>query len=74
LDATRYALCNSWSRNLAIRQSRNESYFWHKIRGKDPREHFSKVGHTATEALKGEHEGNREFWALKDVSPDRLSA
>jgi len=48
------------------------AYFWHKIRGKDPREHFSKVGHTATEARKveAEQEGNQEFWALKDVSFD----
>jgi lipopolysaccharide transport system ATP-binding protein len=47
-------------------------YLWHKIRGKDPSEHFSKVGHTATEARKveAEQEGNQEFWALQDVSFD----
>ena len=47
-------------------------YLWHKIRGKDPREHFSKIGHTATEArrVEAEQEGNQEFWALKDVSFD----
>lgn len=47
-------------------------YLWHKIRGKNPREHFSKIGHTATEARKvaSEEEGSKEFWALKDVSFD----
>lgn len=47
-------------------------YLWHKIRGRDPREHFSKIGHTATEArrVEAEQEGSQEFWALKDVSFD----
>jgi hypothetical protein len=45
------------------------AYFWHKLRGKDPREHFSKVGHTGTEARKveAEKDGNQEFWAQRDV-------
>jgi lipopolysaccharide transport system ATP-binding protein len=47
-------------------------YWWHKLRGRDPREHFSKIGHTATEARKVEAEqrGADQFWALKDVSFD----
>ncbi|HPA78753.1 MAG TPA: ABC transporter ATP-binding protein [Kiritimatiellia bacterium] len=47
-------------------------YWWHKIRGKDPREHFAKVGHGATDRrrVEAEKEGNPEFWALKDVSFD----
>jgi lipopolysaccharide transport system ATP-binding protein len=47
-------------------------YWWHKLRGRDPREHFSKVGHTVTEARKveAERKGSEQFWALKDVSFD----
>ena len=47
-------------------------YWWHKARGRDPREYFSKVGHTATEARKvmAERKGSEQFWALKDVSFD----
>ena len=47
-------------------------YWWHKFRGRDPREHMTKIGHTATEKRKvdAEREGNPEFWALKDVSFD----
>ncbi len=47
-------------------------YWWHKLRGRDPREHFSKIGHTATEKRKvdAEQEGQQDFWALKDVSFD----
>ncbi len=47
-------------------------YWWHKIRGRDPREYFGKIGHTATEKRKAEaeREGNPEFWALRDVSFD----
>lgn len=47
-------------------------YLWHKLRGRDPRQHMTKIGHTATEARKveAEQEGNQEFWALKDVSFD----
>ena len=42
------------------------------LRGRDPREHFSKVGHTVTEARKveAERKGSEQFWALKDVSFD----
>lgn len=47
-------------------------YWWHRIRGRDPREHFRKIGHTATEArrVEAEREGSQDFWALKDVSFD----
>lgn len=47
-------------------------YWWHKIRGRDPREHMTKIGHSATEQRKADAEqgGNPEFWALKDVSFD----
>ena len=47
-------------------------YWWHKIRGRDPRAHLGVLGHTATETrkVKAEREGNEEFWALKDVSFD----
>jgi lipopolysaccharide transport system ATP-binding protein len=47
-------------------------FWWHKIRGRDPREHFTKIGHTATEKRKvvAEYQGAQEFWALKDVSFD----
>ena len=47
-------------------------YWWSKVRGRDPREHFTKIGHTATEALRIEAENARDdrFWALKDVSFD----
>lgn len=45
-------------------------YWWHKIRGRDPREHLGKVGHSETEARKVEAEraGANDFWALRDVS------
>ena len=47
-------------------------YWWHKIRGRDPREYFSKIGHTPTERrkVKTERDGDQDFWALKDVSFD----
>ena len=47
-------------------------YWWHRARGRDPREYFSKIGHTATEARKvmAERKGATQFWALKDVSFD----
>ena len=47
-------------------------YWWHKARGRDPRDHFSKIGHTATEArrIEAEKKGENQFWALKDVSFD----
>lgn len=47
-------------------------YWWHKIRGRDPRHFMTKIGHTATEKrmVAAEQEGNPEFWALKDVSLD----
>jgi lipopolysaccharide transport system ATP-binding protein len=47
-------------------------YLWHKLRGRDPRQHMTKIGHTATEMRKveAEQEESQEFWALKDVSFD----
>lgn len=47
-------------------------YWWAKIRGRDPREQFFKVGHTATEnrRVEAEKTGDNRFWALKDVSFD----
>lgn len=47
-------------------------YWWHKIRGQDPRQYMNKIGYTATEArrVKAEMEGNPEFWALKDITFD----
>ena len=47
-------------------------YLWHKLRGRDPRHHMTKIGHSATEQRKvdAEKENNREFWALRDVSFD----
>jgi lipopolysaccharide transport system ATP-binding protein len=45
-------------------------YWWHKFRGRDPRDFFGKIGHTATERrrVEAEREGHQEFWALKGVS------
>jgi len=45
-------------------------YWWTKARGRDPRENFVKIGHSATEARKvrAENAGKDIFWALKDVS------
>jgi len=45
-------------------------YWWSKVRGRDPREHFTKIGHSATEArrINAENAGDDRFWALKDVS------
>lgn len=47
-------------------------YWWHKIRGRDPRHYMTKIGYTATEKRRAEaeQEDNPEFWALKDVSFD----
>lgn len=47
-------------------------FWWHRFRGRDPRQHMSKIGHTATEVRKieAEQKGNKDFWALKDVSFD----
>jgi len=48
------------------------SYWWHKVRGRDPRKEMGRIGHTATEARRVEAEqgGQDRFWALKDVSFD----
>jgi lipopolysaccharide transport system ATP-binding protein len=47
-------------------------YWWHKARGRDPREHLGKLGHSATEVRRvaAEKEGAGEFWALRDVTFD----
>jgi len=47
-------------------------YWLSKVRRRDPREHFTKIGHTATEArrIEAENAGEDSFWALKDVSFD----
>ena len=47
-------------------------YWWSKVRGRDPHEHFTKIGHTATETrrIEAENAGDDRFWALKDVSFD----
>ena len=47
-------------------------YWLSKARGRDPREHFTKIGHTATEVrrVEAENTGDDRFWALKDVSFD----
>ncbi len=47
-------------------------YWWLKVRGKDPRTYFSKVGHSATDAGKvaAEKEDRQRYWALKDLSFD----
>lgn len=48
-------------------------YWWCKVRNRDPREHFSMIGHTATEARRvvaAEDESQNQFWALQDVSFD----
>ena len=46
-------------------------YWWHKLRGRDPREHFTTVDRAA-DLLKSEagRKGEHQFWALKDVSFD----
>ena len=47
-------------------------YLWSKVRGRDPREHFTKVGHSTTETrrINAEKAGKDRFWALKDISFD----
>ena len=47
-------------------------YLWHRLRGRDPRQHMTKLGHSRTEARKVrvEQKGVNEFWALKDASFD----
>jgi lipopolysaccharide transport system ATP-binding protein len=45
-------------------------YWWHKIRGRNPRQHMAKLGPTAAEnrTAAAEQDGKQEFWALQDVS------
>lgn len=47
-------------------------YWWLKLRGRDPMQYMSKIGHSATEARKveAEQEGRKRFWALKEISFD----
>ena len=42
-------------------------YWWSKVRGRDPREHFTKIGHAATEAcnIKAKNADDNRFWHLK---------
>jgi len=48
------------------------THLWHKVRGRDPRQHMGTIGHSATEArrVKEEQKGASEFWALKNVTFD----
>jgi len=57
------------SRKTLVDEAR---YWWIKVRGRDPRDHFTKIGHTATEKRRVEAEelSQNYFWALKDVSFD----
>lgn len=45
-------------------------YWWQRVSGRDPKDYFKKIGHTATEQrrIDAEEEGNKSFWALKDIS------
>lgn len=47
-------------------------YWWHKIRGRDPKSHMGKIGHSATESRRvdAEIQGENRFWALKGVTFD----
>lgn len=47
-------------------------YWWHKVRRRDPHEHFGKIGYNATEKRRvvAERDGYQEFWALKDITFD----
>jgi len=48
------------------------SYWWHRVRGRDPKSAMGQVGYSVTEARRVEAEGYGadEFWALKNVSFD----
>ena len=48
------------------------TYWWHRVRGRDPRHHFGKIGHSPTEARRvaAEKSGVDHFRALDDVSFD----
>lgn len=45
-------------------------FWWHKLRGQNPAEHFKTIGHTATETRRvaAEEQGHDRFWALRDIS------
>jgi lipopolysaccharide transport system ATP-binding protein len=47
-------------------------YWWLKFNGHDPYTYFSKIGQTIpkTQMVEAEREGQKRFWALKDVSFD----
>lgn len=46
-------------------------YWWHKVRGRDPRNYFGKIRHQGTQKkVEAEREIGQEFWALRDVSFD----
>lgn len=48
------------------------THYWHKLRGRDPRQYMGRIGHTATEARRfaSEQTGAQEFWALRDITVD----
>jgi len=48
------------------------THLWHRVRGRDPRQHMGKIGHDATEARRvaSEETGAQEFWALRDATFD----
>ncbi len=47
-------------------------FWWHRLRGRDPRQHMTKLGHSRTEArrVSNEQKGANEFWALKEATFD----
>ena len=47
-------------------------HWWHRLRGRDPRQHMGGIGHSATEArrVEAEQRGADQFWALRNVSFD----
>lgn len=47
-------------------------YFWHKLRGRDPRPYMEKIGRAAAGTRAGGpgQGGGEDFWALQDVSFD----
>ena len=48
------------------------SYFWHKLRGRDPRQHMDRIRPMAisSDPAMGQNEGAEFFWALRDISFD----
>lgn len=50
------------------------TYWWHRLRGRDPRAHMGQITHGASareqRRIEAEESGTNEFWALRDVSFD----